>query len=426
MQFFPFCQKILFFFQKFLLSAPDFDFWIPAPCSAASLVHMQSSCLQKRKVEDSFLPETDVSSKKNPKLSEPQQLCKEQLRNILENKEAAPEKLAKDLPEVVPEYWNQNYLAANHSHPNDKRIIFIEDGHLYYVAWYSHLNRNNYTRTGTTSVSTFVHEWFPHFNAVEIISKMRRGRNFHKKTEYAGMNDQQIMDKWEANGQLCSSQGSKFHYLLECFYNGMVQPLRTGCYSDFRVIKMFLRWHDSAIRGKLEPFRTEMQLMSDSELRLTGTIDILFIQKNHPPPEETGGTLFLVMKDWKFSKAIKRENRWDSGLRGGPCEKFPNCNFIHYSLQLNTYQYLIENTDVYSHPWVYRMQKFDRVKIVSKALVVFHDNQEEAEEIPVLEMGDVVREMVVLRKKKLQNEISPEKDKEGEIPAELLQKTNIK
>ena len=55
--------------------------------------------------------------------------------------------------------------------------------------------------------------------------------------------------------------------------------------------------------------------------------------------ENKDGTLQLY--DWKRAKEIKKENRWDSALVD--CiSHMPDSNFWHYSLQLNTYKYILE------------------------------------------------------------------------------------
>ena len=45
--------------------------------------------------------------------------------------------------------------------------------------------------------------------------------------------------------------------------------------------------------------------------------------------------------DWKRCKEIKKDNRWENAKT--ECIKhFPNSNFWHYSLQLNTYKAILE------------------------------------------------------------------------------------
>ena len=49
----------------------------------------------------------------------------------------------------------------------------------------------------------------------------------------------------------------------------------------------------------------------------------------------------LVIYDWKRCKEIKKENRFESA-KTSCVEHLPNSNYWHYSLQLNTYKYLLE------------------------------------------------------------------------------------
>jgi hypothetical protein len=47
-----------------------------------------------------------------------------------------------------------------------------------------------------------------------------------------------------------------------------------------------------------------------------------------------------LIYDWKRSKEIKAENRFQTGL--GPLAHLPDCNYWHYSLQLNVYRWILE------------------------------------------------------------------------------------
>lgn len=324
---------------------------------------------------------------------------------------------AKDLPEIIPPWEHINRLKLQHRQKMDERVIFVDSDHKYYVAW---SKEENLTPKDfvfeSISVSSFVHDCFPAFNGREVIQKMMASPRW-RYSKYYGMSAQEILDSWEANGKMCSSQGSKFHYLLECFYNGMVEPLRSGVYSRFKVIRMFLAWNDQFIvLGKLIGYRAEMQLL-EPKLMLTGTIDMLFVEEDHAPPEETDGTLFLHMKDWKFSKGIKLTNLYESGLEGGPTADLPSCNGYMYYLQLNSYKYLIENDEVYSS-WQYNGRVYKRVKIASMELVVFHDNQETVQTYPVPDLSSYVTKMAEQRSAFLRAHPSKPQEVADTVPEE--------
>ena len=69
----------------------------------------------------------------------------------------------------------------------------------------------------------------------------------------------------------------------------------------------------------------------DKELKLAGSIDMVF--------KNDDGTLLIY--DWKRCKNIKKDNRFQSSTT--ECiNHLPDTNFWHYSLQLNTYKYMLE------------------------------------------------------------------------------------
>jgi hypothetical protein len=69
----------------------------------------------------------------------------------------------------------------------------------------------------------------------------------------------------------------------------------------------------------------------DKELKLAGSIDMVF--------RNPDGTLLIY--DWKRCKQIKKDNRFQSA-KTKCISHFPDSNFWHYSLQLNTYKYMLE------------------------------------------------------------------------------------
>ena len=82
--------------------------------------------------------------------------------------------------------------------------------------------------------------------------------------------------------------------------------------------------------GHLKPYRTEW-MVYDKELRLAGSIDMIFKNKD--------GSLRIY--DWKRCKEIKKDNKWQSA-KTSCISHLPDTNFWHYALQLNTYKYLLE------------------------------------------------------------------------------------
>lgn len=305
------------------------------------------------------------------------------------------EVLAAALPSDLEAFESVGFLAACHSHPWDKTIVFKEDSHKYYCTWLGPESgpESVFTSTDTTSVSGLVHGFFPEFNADAVLRNIKRSRAYGVGHKYFGSSDEAIKAGWAENGRLASAQGTKFHALVEYFYNGF----NLAPYAHFRVVRQFLRFHAEHVqRARLVPFRTEMRLRSGNELRLTGTIDALFVDEFHPEPHATNGTLYLYMKDWKFSKKIEVHNKYETGLRA--CSKLPNCNYYHYALQQNLYKWLLET--YYTH-FQFRGATYSNVRVANMQLVVCHDSRDEYELVDVPELQSVVEAMLEERRELL-------------------------
>ena len=206
-----------------------------------------------------------------------------------------------------------DYLAKLNSHERDARIQFDEVPHIYYVDG----------KPMDISVTGWVHRHFPHFDADKIIDKMMKSRKWRPGHKYYGMSPEQIKKQWNDNGKAASAAGTKLHYDIECFYNNM------DVVNDSKEYSQFLKFHES-IGSHLKPYRTEWTVF-DEDLKISGSIDMIF--------EDANGDLLIY--DWKRSKGIKKTNMFESAHT--PCiSHFPNSNFWHYSLQLNTYKTILE------------------------------------------------------------------------------------
>lgn len=285
-------------------------------------------------------------------------------------------------------------------HALDATIRFEEEDHLYFV---------QYTRggpfltkdDGIESTSGLIHACFPHFDAPSVITKMRRGRKF-KTSRYSAMTDKEILFLWSENGRKASTRGTLLHFLLECHNNGFT--LAGSDYETLPDVQAYFRWRQVHFQGLL-PFRTEMRMRTGLDLRLTGTADLLAIAEDHPPPEDCGGVLSLHLIDWKFSKEIKRENRFEKGR--GPCAHMDNCNYYHYMLQQNIYQWMLET---YYPQWEWKDQTYTSVRIVSKHLAIFHENHgPEGLFLPLPDCRETVEAMMQERRTQIETRFGPGK-----------------
>lgn len=235
-------------------------------------------------------------------------------------------------------------------HPRDKFIEFDEPRHKY-----TYTNGQNTTtnRFGVQvnkhefkiSSTSFVKKYFEKFDSDKIIENMMNSP-YWEKNKYYGMvrhlnNEinsknkikEYIKNYWNKLGKDATTKGTHLHECIEYFYN------------DFFIeeyppeFTMFLDFHNE--HKEYNRYRTEW-VIYDLDYDIPGTIDMVY--------EKDGK---FVICDWKRSKDIKmfpyKNKRGKS-----PIEHIPDCNFYHYSLQVNLYKYILEkNYDIeISDMWI--------------------------------------------------------------------------
>ena len=258
---------------------------------------------------------------------------------------------------TMPEPWQT--LAFINAHPRDKEVRFVEKTHTYYVKGSS---------KGIVSTTGFVHSFFPHFDPEATIRKMKASANW-PNSKYFGQSDQEILDTWSSSGKEASGLGTAMHLAIEQFLNGAVNRIDEAVKltKEWEYFQNF--WHD--VHQDLEPYRTEWEVW-DEVHKLTGSIDMIFRRKSDGA---------FVIYDWKRSKEIKQENRFEGGL--GPMAHLPNTNYWHYTLQLNVYRWFL--------------QKNYGLKIVDLCIVIMHPNNTNYQSFHLNILEDEVMEMMECR-----------------------------
>ena len=102
-------------------------------------------------------------------------------------------------------------LSVVNSHPRDKNIRFFEEGHKYVIL--------TEPDTTYTSVTTWNHSHFPHFDADEVIHNMMKGKGWKEGHKYWGLTPKQIKDQWNSNKDAVAGAGTDLHFEIECFNN---------------------------------------------------------------------------------------------------------------------------------------------------------------------------------------------------------------
>lgn len=208
-------------------------------------------------------------------------------------------------------------LAQSHPHPRDANITFKEKNHEYTIAGMS---------KKPTSVTTLIHSYFPSFDADKVINKMMSSFRW-KQSKYYGRSPESIKEEWSKSGKEASDSGTLMHRDIERFFNG--ESVENADSSEYQKFTKF--WSDiTAQYPTFRPYRTEW-LIYDENAGVAGSIDCVL----------SDGAGNLIILDWKRSKEIKMSNKYEKGK--GPFSNYDNCNYSHYSLQLNFYRHILES-----------------------------------------------------------------------------------
>jgi hypothetical protein len=164
------------------------------------------------------------------------------------------------------------------------------------------------------------------------------------------------------------------HLGIEQYLNGaedvILPEIKTSV--EFQYFMNF--WKDHG--ADLEPWRAEWSVFSQ-EHKLCGQIDMLFRRKSDGK---------YVIYDWKRSKEIKTSNKWAKGY--GPCDHLDDCNYWHYTLQLNVYRWILEN--------LYDME------IAEMYLIICHPNNKNYIRMRLNRLQDEVEGMLDCRKRAIE------------------------
>lgn len=255
-----------------------------------------------------------------------------------------------------------NLNDINH-HPRDDRISFQDEGHIYTLEGIS---------GNPVSTTQTIGKFYKHFDADKVLDMMFKN-NKDPDAVYKGNNEKyrgktrsQIKTEWKDTGEDASGKGTFMHKDIENYINGdeVVDP-------NSQEFQKFLKFYNDYFRKNPghKPYRTEWLVWDDTpgcKDVLAGSIDFVV--------EDENGNLILI--DWKRSKEIKKSSSYENKFGDiitpkmyKPFENLDDCNYYHYSLQLNFYRHILEI--LYGK------------KVVGMMLVVLHPNREVSPEEPV-------------------------------------------
>lgn len=271
-------------------------------------------------------------------------------------------------------------LAERNQHERDRDILFEENGHKYTI--------QSDPDGQYTSVTTWNHSHFEHFDADKVIRNMMRGKNWKEGHKYWGKTAEEIKKEWSDNGKKVSQEGTDMHYRIECFMNQPGVAKENYCHEEL--------WKQAAEQAEqpekkewqsfLEyikdtpdwvPYRTEWMIYHE-ECKLAGSIDMVY--------ENPDGTLKIY--DWKRSKDISKINSFNRFANTYCISHLPDSNFWHYALQLNTYKAILE-------------EKYGK-KVTELCLVRLHPDEETYELLDVPFLEREIEDLFAVRKIQLE------------------------
>lgn len=221
------------------------------------------------------------------------------------------------------------------TNPTGKTLVFEELDHTYTI---------KETGQRLTSCTQFIKSFFPDFD-----------REYHAKrvAEDRGQTSKEIIDEWEEISRKAREFGKSVHAFADEYTERNIPILISNDqqFIDYcNVVKDAIDY----LKSTYEFIASEKMLFSE-KLGLAGTTDLLF---------RDGKTLLIL--DWKTGREIQEKDIfkvWKDQMRLPFKAKFPiehieDCNFNHYSLQLNLYKRLIIEENYFPEIKFYKMLFF--------------------------------------------------------------------
>jgi len=261
----------------------------------------------------------------------------------------------------MPQPWQK--LSFINKHPRDDNIRFHEPTHTYYIDGSSEK---------VISCTGFIHAFFPHFDADVTIAKMMKSKKWTSSVWY-GKSAEEIKKTWNDSGKEASAKGTAMHLAIEQYLHGSEDQIDPENYKTIEWKYFMNFWND--VKEDLVPYRSEWEVWM-KEYLLCGSIDMVFYSKKLKG---------YVIYDWKRSKEIKTKNDFGNGY--GPVKHLPDCNYWHYTLQLNIYKYFLE--------------KYYGLNVVDLCLVIIHPDNKNYRLIRLNILEEEVEDMIQCRKRAL-------------------------
>ena len=167
-----------------------------------------------------------------------------------------------------------------------------------------------------SSVTEFIHFFFEKFNQEKVATKL-----INTNPKYSGKTLNEVLKEWGKGAK----RGTIVHNELEMYVKENMDPKHQMSITG-------VRWLKEKQKNEHNSFFSEVIVYS-KELGIAGTIDLLVYNSEQ-------NMYHLV--DWKTNKRINKNSfRNKKGILSSS-KHLDDCNFMHYSLQLSFYRYILE------------------------------------------------------------------------------------
>lgn len=166
-----------------------------------------------------------------------------------------------------------------------------------------------------TSCTTFIKYFFKAFDSIGIANNLVANH-----PNYTGMSPQELIQVWDKKAE----EGTIIHNEIDNFIRNNQTP-------KFDKSILAVNWLKNYLNNNHEVY-SEIIVFA-KELELAGTVDLLVYNKSTDSYE---------IFDWKTSKKIDKNSYRNKIGTTKATSNLMDCNFIHYSLQLSLYRFILE------------------------------------------------------------------------------------
>lgn len=208
------------------------------------------------------------------------------------------------------------------------KFHFVEEPHIY---WW--VDKYGNRQQAENSMTQLIHKHSNPFDAERIAP-------FSAKK--LGLTTQEVLDMWATTNKISTTKGTYIHkYMEEKWlqhepYHYPVQDVIDIFGYDIladkwpKLTAIADKFYND-YKDKVIPVGLEL-VVGDEDYSLCGSIDFLVYDL---------ATSSLMILDYKSNKEIVTKNKYKKHMLGSLCH-LDDINYIHYSLQLNGYQHIIE------------------------------------------------------------------------------------